>query len=215
MRQKPLLAVDIDGVISLFGSPGPWAAWSASTERSDALRHGAGQGPDHTSAEAGAGDPEANRMPQGSLHTIEGIPHFLSYEAATHLIELTSEFELVWASGWEERADENLPGLLGLPKGLPHLRFERSPGRGNAHWKLDAIERHAGARALAWVDDSLSEECRAWAHDRDARGAPTLLVQTTPERGLTAAEANLLAAWARGLASPGERVVAAPPGGQR
>ena len=89
-------------------------------------------------------------------------------------------FELVWASGWEERADEHLPHLLGLPAGLPFLRFARSVGRSNAHWKLDAIEAHAAGRALAWVDDALDDECRAWAH---ARPAPTLLVQTEPQRG--------------------------------
>jgi HAD domain in Swiss Army Knife RNA repair proteins len=184
MRQKPLLLVDIDGVISLFGSPPPWASG-----------HNAG-------ADSIA----------GSLHTIDGVPHFLSHLAAAHLLELADDFDLVWASGWEERADEHLPHLLGLPAGLPHLCFTRGVRgvrSGNAHWKLDAIERHAGARPLAWVDDSLSDECHAWARNRGAEGAPTLLVQTAPERGLTAAEARALAAWARGLA--GDRSEVAQP----
>jgi hypothetical protein len=172
MRQKPLLAVDIDGVISLFGSPGPWEALSGGDARID-----------------------------GSLHTIDGVPHFLSRDAAKHLTALAEWFELVWASGWEEKADEHLPHLLGLPKGLPHLSFERSPGKGNAHWKLAAIERHAGARPLAWIDDALSEECYGWARDRSERGAPTMLVQTSPERGLTDREARILVAWVRELES--------------
>jgi hypothetical protein len=201
MRQKPLLAVDIDGVISLFGAPGPWASWSAGAGMSDAARKTAHHDTDRTSTATGNGPPETDRVPKGSLHTIEGIPHFLSYEAAAHLIELSNAFELVWASGWEERADENLPGLLGLPKGLPHLRFEQGVGRGNAHWKLDAIESYAEDRPLAWVDDALNDECFEWARERDARGAPTMLVQTAPERGLTAKEAATLAEWARGLAA--------------
>lgn len=133
---------------------------------------------------------------EGSFHSIEGIPHFLSATAAAHLLGLRADFELVWASGWEERAEDHLPHLLGLPAGLPFLRFERSVGRGNAHWKLDAIEAFAGARALAWIDDALDEECHEWAA---ARPAPTLLVQTDPARGLTAAEAERLTRWARSL----------------
>lgn len=132
----------------------------------------------------------------GTFHSIEGVPHLLSAAAAAHLLELRTDFDLVWASGWEERADEHLPHLLGLPKGLPHLRFERAVGRGNAHWKLDAIERHAGARPLAWVDDALDESCREWARERTS---PTLLVQTQPELGLTELEAEQLRSWARWL----------------
>jgi HAD domain in Swiss Army Knife RNA repair proteins len=162
--EKPLLMVDIDGVISLFGFAGR-GAW---TERA--------------------------ATPAGSFHTIDGIPHFLSPVAAAHLRSLAEDFELVWASGWEEKAEEYLPHLLDLPAGLPFLRFERSPGRGNAHWKLAAIERHAGARALAWIDDAFNDACHAWAR---ARPEPTLLVQTAPERGLTAVEAQRLTDWAR------------------
>ncbi len=144
----------------------------------------------------GAG-PEGPRP--GSFHSIDGIPHFLSAEAGAHLLVLSIMFDLVWASGWEEKADEHLPRLLGLPAGLPHLSFERSVGRGNAHWKLAAIEEHAAGRPLAWLDDALNEECRQWA---DRRAAPTLLVQTDPRRGLTATEAERLKRWAQSLALP-------------
>jgi hypothetical protein len=132
----------------------------------------------------------------GSFHAIEGMPHFLSATAATHLLALARDFDLVWASGWEERAGEHLPHLLGLPSGLPFLRFERAVGRANAHWKLDAIEDFAGARPLAWVDDALGPACEEWAL---ARPAPTLLVQTDPRQGLTAVEATRLSEWARAL----------------
>jgi hypothetical protein len=159
--------VDIDGVISLFGS---------STDRPLA-----------------SGTATAK---SGSFHSIEGIPHFLSAEAASHLLALAGDYELVWASGWEEKANEHLPHLLGLPPALPFLRFERAVGRGNAHWKLAAIEAYADGRALAWIDDALDDSCHAWA---GARRLPTLLVQTEPHRGLTAREAQRLAQWARSL----------------
>jgi HAD domain in Swiss Army Knife RNA repair proteins len=148
-----------------------------------------------------AGDGGGSRPPDGSFHSIEGIPHFLSATAAAHLLDLQDAFQLVWASGWEERADEHLPHLLGLPAGLPFLRFERNVGGhagARAHWKLDAIGAYAGARPLAWVDDALDDACEAWA---SSRGAPTLLVQTDPRVGLTLREAGLLRSWARSLAA--------------
>jgi hypothetical protein len=172
--------VDIDGVISLFG------AWA---------RAGWAQG-GHVGAQDGqAGEP----APEGSIHSIDGTPHFLSSIAAAHLLALANLYELVWASGWEERANEHLPHLLGLPAELPFLRFQRAVGSSHAHWKLDAIDAYAGERALAWVDDALNDECQRWA---DARAAPTLLVQTEPEHGLTEREAQRLAGWARALQEP-------------
>ncbi|GAC1441676.1 MAG: hypothetical protein NVSMB51_21890 [Solirubrobacteraceae bacterium] len=153
---RPVLFIDIDGVISLFGF-----------------------------------DPA--RRPAGEFHNIDGILHLLSASAAAHLLELAPHFEMVWCSGWEEKANEYLPHLLGLPGPYPHLSLERNPGRAHAHWKLDAIEGHAGDRALAWVDDALDEDCRAWAA---ARAAPTLLVQTDPAIGLTPAVVCELLSWA-------------------
>jgi hypothetical protein len=166
-RERPLLLVDIDGVISLFGAP----------------------------AGLGAG---AEERADGALHSIDGMLHFLSFTAAAHLLALASVYELVWASGWEERADEYLPHLLGLPRGLPFLCFQRAVGRSHAHWKLDAIDAYAGERPLAWIDDALDDACRSWAQAR-LQTAPTLLVQTEPRRGLTESEAALLSGWAREL----------------
>jgi hypothetical protein len=157
-RHKPLLFLDIDGVISLFG-------W------------------------------EGSERPDGSFHAIDGIPHYLSAAAARHLLELDAHYETVWCSGWEEKANEHLPHLLGLPGPYPFLSFDdASPG--GAHWKLAAIERHAGERPLAWVDDSLSEACWRWARRRDV---PTLLVATEPSTGLTDTEVARLIEWAAAL----------------
>ena len=133
--------------------------------------------------------------PPGRFHTIDGIPHFISAVAGQHLLELTPSFELAWCSGWEEKANEYLPHLLGLPGPLPFVSFERSPGRESAHWKLPAIEAFAGERALAWVDDAFNDACRKWARERE-RVAPTLLVVTEPAVGLTGVGVRELRAWA-------------------
>ena len=139
--------------------------------------------------------------PEGCFHSIDGIPHFLSSKAAEHLLALAADFELVWASGWEEKANEYLPHLLGLPV-LDHLSFERSVGRANAHWKLDAIDEYANGRPLAWIDDAFNEACHVWA---GAREPPTLLVETLPASGLTQPQVQLLERWARTLAPGAER----------
>jgi hypothetical protein len=163
--EKPLLFVDIDGVLSLWGF-----------------------GMD--------GWPN-----DGAWHQIDGISHFLSARAARNLLALCTLFDPVWCSGWEEKADEYLPRLLGLPR-FPHLSFQRNPGRELAHWKLDAIESYAENRSLAWVDDALNDACFDWAQ---RRSTPTLLVATQPATGLDDEAAATLERWAlsRAAAAPG------------
>ncbi len=157
---RPLLLIDIDGVISLFGF-----------------------------------DPQ--RAPAGRFISVDGIAHFLSEAAAAQLLALASSFDLVWCSGWEEKADEFLPHALGLPEGLPHLGFEASVPSPGRHWKLASIDLYAGRlRPLAWVDDGHDESCRKWAAGRPG---PTLLVATEPAVGLTAGQAGRLADWAQRL----------------
>lgn len=133
--------------------------------------------------------------PPGTWTQVDGIAHLLSATAARHLHDLRSSYELVWCSGWEERANEHLPHLLGLGP-FPHLSF---PFRaGSEHWKIESVERHAANRAMAWVDDDFNEACHAWAARREA---PTLLVATDPARGLDDEVAARLVEWARALRS--------------
>lgn len=163
--ERPVLFVDVDGVISLF-------------------------------------DFAPDRPPDGRFHLIDGIPHLLSASAGEHLRQLSERFETVWCTGWEEKAGEHLPHLLGGLDSYPHLTFERNPGRANGHWKLDAIEAYAGPRRpLAWLDDAHDDECAAWARRRSETGARTLLVGTDPAVGLTAAHVTELTAWAAALSA--------------
>ena len=151
---RPLLLVDVDGVLSLFGP-----------------------GVDRTHC---------------TPALVEGIPHFLSRRAAALLARLTERFECVWCTGWEDRADGHLPHLLGLPAGWPHIRISDRPETA-AHWKLRAIDAHAGPdRPAAWIDDAHDERCHAWAAQRPG---PTLLVTTDPAAGLSEAQALQLEAW--------------------
>ncbi|HKH22443.1 MAG TPA: hypothetical protein VKA88_02390 [Solirubrobacterales bacterium] len=161
---QPVLAVDIDGVISLFGFD--------------------------ESMQPGTGDP--GKAP-GEFHLIDGMLHCIALETGPRLDRLSNTYELVWASGWEDRANDHLPGILGLPE-LPYLTFDGRARFGTAHWKLDALDEYAGSRPLAWIDDSLDQSCHEWAQERSA---PTLLVPTESDVGLLDAHVETLEAWAR------------------
>jgi hypothetical protein len=151
------LAVDIDGVISLFGFE--------------------------------------ERPPRTHFQLVDGVPHCISLVCGDRLLRLSDHFELVWASGWEDKANFYLPQLLGLPE-LPHIGFDVAPRSGGAHWKLAAIDAYAGERPTAWIDDNFDPSCFEWA---ERRGAPTLLVPTEPHLGLEEGHVDALNAWADSL----------------
>jgi len=159
--RRPLLLVDVDGVISLFGFD-----WS---------------------------DP-----PAGRPTFVDGLPHWISDTAGPLLRRLGSVFEPVWCTGWEDRAPEHLPRLLGLQGGAyPHIVFGPGPAAEGRHWKLEAIEAYAEPeRPVAWIDDAFDDTCDAWA---GSRAGPTLLVRTDPAVGLTESHVDLLTAWAAAL----------------
>jgi hypothetical protein len=135
--------------------------------------------------------------PPGRAHPIRGTEHFIAESTGGHLRRLAERFELVWATGWEDAAEEHLPDLLGLPRGALHtLTFGDLVAGGPAHWKIGPIEDYAGGRPAAWIDDNLDERCFAWAEERRA---PTLLVPTDPAVGVSDAHVEELLAWADAL----------------
>lgn len=156
---RPILAVDVDGVIVLFGDEGL----------------------------------ETPAPVQTAL--IDGMMHRVSLAAGPRLRRLSEDFELIWASGWEERANEHLPALLGIPE-LPHIGFGRSARFGSADWKIKPLDAFSGGRALAWIDDSFDDSCHRWASER---AAPTRLVSVESHRGLEEDHVEVLSAWARTL----------------
>jgi hypothetical protein len=159
----PVLAVDIDGVISLFGFDQPV----------EPGRHGADA--------------------PGQFHLIDGMLHCIALETGPRLERLAKTYELVWASGWEDRANDHLPGILGIGE-LPYLTFDGRARFGTAHWKLEALEEYGGSRPLAWIDDNLDPSCQEWA---EKRSAPTLLVPTESDVGLLDLHVEVIERWAK------------------
>jgi hypothetical protein len=162
---KPVLAVDVDGVISLFGFDGP-----------------------------------LEDVP-GEFRLVDGVAHCIAHGVGERLMSLAEHYELIWATGWEERANDHLPLLLGLAEELQALTFGGRARFGTAHWKLDALDEYAGERPLAWIDDSLDESCHEWAENRDA---PTLLVPTESHVGLIDAQVDTIIEWAESLRGAGQ-----------
>ncbi len=153
-RHAPLLFLDVDGVISLFGfeTPAP-----------------------------------------GRFHWVDGVAHYIEEACGERVRRLADRFDVVWATGWEEKANEYLPRLLDLPvPELPYLTFGEAVF-GTAHWKVEAIDAYAGDRPAAWIDDSVDERCERWASER---AAPTLLIRTDSARGLEDAHVEQLLDWA-------------------
>ena len=160
---KPLLCIDVDGVLSLFDAP----------------------------------TKPAPIRPDTHPLNVEGMIHLIALDNCRRLASLEDSFEMVWATGWEEKANGELRGLIGFPEPLDVIEFDTRKYDHQAHWKLGALEAYAGTRALAWIDDALDDECREWAA---ARSAPTLLVETETHVGITDSDVESLSAWARDLA---------------
>jgi hypothetical protein len=156
---RPILAVDVDGVISLFGFDDP---------------------PDKAIAR---------------FELIDGMVHCISLVAGDRLRRLAEVYDLVWATGWEEKANDYLPNILGMPE-LPVLSFDGAARFGSAHWKLGPLDEYGEDRPLAWIDDSFDESCYEWAREREA---PTLLMPTESHLGLEEVQVEALTAWASGL----------------
>ncbi|HJZ35455.1 MAG TPA: hypothetical protein VJ204_04205, partial [Solirubrobacterales bacterium] len=94
---RPLLAVDVDGVISLFGYD------------------------------------EAPPPSEARLELVDGSLHCISLRAGERLGRLAEHFDLIWATGWEDKANFYLPQMLGMAE-LPHLTFDGAARFGSAHW---------------------------------------------------------------------------------
>jgi hypothetical protein len=177
MSPKPLLFIDVDGVISTYGFAG-------------------NSGIPRESAAAGAIDAD---IPVGRFHMVDGIVHHIGDGMDRRVNTLLPHFDSVWATGWGDRANDHLVHLLNLPGELEVVEFAVAPSTdGSGHWKLASLTARAGDVPAAWIDDGHNEACIEWA---ESRSAPTLLISTDPFVGLTDNHVDELIEWAN---APGE-----------
>jgi hypothetical protein len=107
-------------------------------------------------------------------------------------------FDLVWATTWEEEANDYVAPVLGLPA-LPFIpwRTPRPQPGGGVFWKTPEIIAWAAGRPFAWLDDEITDADRDWAaaHHR----GPALLRRIDPRLGLLPADFTALRDWAGDL----------------
>jgi Swiss Army Knife RNA repair-like protein len=153
MPIKPLLLLDVDGVLCPTGS--------------------------------GPGESMRTVM-------VDEFPIVFSEKLPARLATLSERFTLVWATSWEDGANQHLAPALGLPE-LPVISFAGSSARPGRTWKLPAVKQFIRDRPTAWVEDALGRDAHAWAQKRTV---PTLLLDINPSWGLAEAHVDILIAFA-------------------
>jgi hypothetical protein len=153
--ERPLLFVDIDGVLNPYQGPCP------------------------------------DGFSEQRLFSDDDEPVRVCPRHSEWLHELAQLYDLMWGSSWSEEERAMLAGVLDLP--YFHGAVELPRGQFDPALKVPAIERAAGSRSLAWIDDLLTPEAWTWA---TARPAPTLLIPIDPAVGLTHQHVHRLIDWA-------------------
>jgi hypothetical protein len=109
--------------------------------------------------------------------------------------------DLVWATGWEDDANEVISPRVGLPQ-LPVLAwsFDRlETGPAGLHWKTRDLIAWAGGRPFVWVDDEISKVDRDWVALDYAGHA--LLHRVDSRTGLTEDDLAVIERWLDDLPS--------------
>lgn len=181
---RPVLALDVDGVVNAdVGEERPVTISAAGQPDSPFFRSSHGVDV------------------QGSVFLVPGVGAWIR-----QMLEVA---DVVWATTWEDLANEVVAPLLGIDPLPVACRVAEHPPKfgwvrnGNPEaWKADVLAQRFAGRPLAWVDDL------AWAYDlrrygdadegarvlfdwRATRGsapAPTLVVVPDERVGLTEAE---------------------------
>lgn len=123
---------------------------------------------------------------------VDQFPVIFSEQLPERLSRLSERFELVWATSWEQAANQHLGPMLGLSE-LPVIAFAGVSTHPRRTWKLSAVKQFIADRPTAWVDDDLRYDAHAWAQKRPQ---PTLLLDINPSWGVAEAHVEILIRFA-------------------
>jgi hypothetical protein len=102
-------------------------------------------------------------------------------------------YDLVWATAWEQDANEFIAPLLGLPE-LPFIPWSTRLKEGVVNWKTHQIVAWVNGRAFAWIDDEITDADRAWVGEN--HHGPSFLLRIDPGTGLVSEDFAVLSDWA-------------------
>jgi hypothetical protein len=171
-EKRPLIAVDVDGVLSAItwnGRKRGWS-WPEGYQKHKALLDG---------------DPYTI-----ALNPAHG-PALLRLAAGTGA-------ELAWGTMWGDHANTVIAPRLGLPQ-LPVIPAAESY-YGPERCKAAAILEYAEDRPVVWFDDD-PEEQEQFGRRVLLREAPGYCIPVSPLTGLTAADIREAHQWLRGHAA--------------
>lgn len=162
---RPVLYLDVDGVLNPWRSKGPHKHWADYTKQPVDL-------PD---------DPLTYR-----LWVSRQLPRALLNLCDCHNIEI------VWATSWADHIAV-IEDLYGIPAGHPVLPCPEITDSFTSTGKVDLVAAHAGdSRPVIWVDDCLGPDDKTWARGRPAA---TLLIRPNPAVGLRRADLDTIDTW--------------------
>ncbi len=150
---------------------------------------------------------------------VDGMTLLFSESHPETMLNLMQVCDLMWATAWEDRANEHLLEHLGLEDPLPCIYFDHrleNEGKapevvgasrklsglliepGTETWKLPWIKQWAEMnedRPFVWVDDEIRNDALVWAKERTEQGVPTLMIATDPSIGLTEEHVSQIKDW--------------------
>jgi hypothetical protein len=189
--ERPVLLLDIDGVLNLFPQP-------------------------RTMAERVKGT--APEMREHEVHRVrlddyQTVPYMIRIpsDLPSLIAQLSEHFDIHWYTMWNESANRVFAPLAGVPT-FPHFEcdwvagreeFEaaRSPEWMRKHiWiaKTPLIPGYVGSRPFLWVDDDSNEVDTLWLESHPGVGA-FQLITVESHSGLTQAVVDEAVEWARSL----------------
>ncbi|MEU5097738.1 HAD domain-containing protein [Streptomyces sp. NPDC020996] len=116
---------------------------------------------------------------------------------------------LVWATTWDDDANECLAPWLDLPPlplvtwpddavdDVPAEAYRDDRPAGATHWKTRPLVAWAAGRPFVWLDDELTDADRAWVAVHHP--APALLHRVDHRSGLTDRDFATVEAWLGGV----------------
>ena len=144
-----------------------------------------------------------NIFKAGGTQPGKGFTIRFRHELSDWLAELAEHYHLVWCTTWDDLANTELAGRLGLPS-LPVIpcieRDTYPPTIHLAHFKQGVVERYVGDRHYAWIDDDFdTQRDLDWGYLRTERGIPTKILPIRGSAGLQRHHVDKLIAWAISL----------------